>query len=858
MYKTTITICIIILFSSLLRAKELTPKINGKMSASISLDLRNPIEPVNRRVLGLCLMHPPFNQKVIDAVKPILEDSSVRVWLHKWTDNNYMQNVMNLIKQCQVSEVLSMSPMCKMNNVIAQYNSETDNNLQLTHQTPLYQQNMINSLNNLKHKNFPEGYGVTGYEIWNEPQYPQNGAWGADDYARYTLDVSKRIKKVDPTMDIGVCLRPSHKWPNWNRDMLIDIAKENPKAINFVIHHPYDFFWISSKSKIGTYYAQVAGSELHYHQLESDMKLLQQIGHGRWRMALTEWNTHPQGYAPPTNVSRDLPVAINIAGAIQMYWELGIDSAHYFLLHGKVKNGMIPHFAIIAEKENGELIFNPTYYVLKMYGERSHGIRIKTDCISPTYIYPNKDKEHTISIIKVASIYDFKKEELNLLIINRHRDKPIKTAIQIKNFRPTENYATLNIITGKKTEAETAEIKSNIKIPLTMKNNSPLVIDIEPHSINSITIKGIRPLTERERASKYLCFIKKWYICGIFNTKESLYHGLNKSLPCSEENRYQINKKYRGFENSEASWTKIQSDISGYIDFFDPHRILGLDKKVRENLQGVAVSYIWSSDKREVTFSFGADYWAIVKLNDKVIIDQRENVKGQPAADKIRCRGFLKKGWNKILVRIASGSHGMGFWLAVENKGDLYFESSLTQPTELPQKVIYFPTQSTYINNWNEFTDKQNHQSKTLEISANKATERRALIQWDLNKDLNCNHSKINTIITLKKSFEKSPGSIILGRINSPWKSDTTTAKNHPKFDTTVLSKAVEKDNYWIFQGNEINNLVEKWLKHPSMNYGIWISSTDSRGYAGISNNKHDLPKLEVYLTNSKEKQKCK
>lgn len=46
---------------------------------------------------------------------------------------------------------------------------------------------------------------------------------------------------------------------------------------------------------------------------------------------------------------------------------------------------------------------------------------------------------------------------------------------------------------------------------------------------------------------------------------------------------------------------------------------------------------------------------------------------GMPAADTMRGKAKLRKGWNSITVRIASGSGGFGFWLAIEDNGGLAF-----------------------------------------------------------------------------------------------------------------------------------------------------------------------------------------
>lgn len=805
-------------------------KVHGKLKSNITLDLRKPIEPINRRVLGTCLMYPPFEKELINKVKPFLKDSSVRIWLHKWTDKDEMEKIMQFAYDCEIDEINVINPLVTMPQQTAEYYSSTNNNLPRNQMKPFYINNMMNFLCNKPHKSFPDGYPITGYEVLNEPQFPQNGSWKSDDYARYTLDISSTLRHILPTINIGVCLRNPFKYPDWNRDMLIKIVESDINSIDFAIHHPYDFNWIKARKTIGDYYARCAGLETYKKELQHDINLLQIIGHGRWRMALTEWNTHPPGYNPPTNVSRDLAVAVSMAAAIQMYWELGIDSANYFLLRDKYRNNIKPHFALINKNPEGILEYNPTYYVMKLYGEKCHGTRISTTCQSPTFDYPVSGENIKMPFIKATSIFDFDKNELKILLVNRHKDNAIPVSINTKNFMRTDDTATLEIITADRPDAEKAVIQ---KQNITLINNysAPIELLIPPHSISALTIKGQRPLTERERVSKLLSPITKWNVLGIFEGKENTRHSLFTKLPCETLEDYNTGKKLCGFNGVEAKWYKLNTTPFGFVNFFEPYLIIGLDKDVQENLQGIALSYIWSPSKRECTFGLGSDYWGLVYLNDKIIINQEETIGGQPAPDKIRGKGILNHGWNKISVRIASGSGGMGFWLSVENPGDLIFSAEKKDTTSFPKHIELLPSDIMCINKWNN-----NHTTTKLEISGNPATKRIIFLKWQLqnidNKNLNSAEIILNT------SYKKSPGKIIAGPITQNWNTIELT-NNLPVILTANASFSSEiKNNIISFKGDNITALIKRWSSEPEKNNGIWISASNSNGYAGFKDNK--------------------
>jgi len=56
----------------------------------------------------------------------------------------------------------------------------------------------------------------------------------------------------------------------------------------------------------------------------------------------------------------------------------------------------------------------------------------------------------------------------------------------------------------------------------------------------------------------------------------------------------------------------------------------------------------------------------------------------------VRIKVPLKVGWNKLVIKVASGSGGFGFWCQVTNPGDIRVAPSIEThgyiPTEIPSK----------------------------------------------------------------------------------------------------------------------------------------------------------------------------
>lgn len=61
------------------------------------------------------------------------------------------------------------------------------------------------------------------------------------------------------------------------------------------------------------------------------------------------------------------------------------------------------------------------------------------------------------------------------------------------------------------------------------------------------------------------------------------------------------------------------------------------------------------------------------KVNGKAYVDHsvQDRTPCTPFSGEFRFKAPLKAGWNKIEVKVASGSDGFGFWAQVSDPGDL-------------------------------------------------------------------------------------------------------------------------------------------------------------------------------------------
>ncbi|MFA6294310.1 MAG: family 10 glycosylhydrolase [Victivallales bacterium] len=85
-----------------------------------------------------------------------------------------------------------------------------------------------------------------------------------------------------------------------------------------------------------------------------------------------------------------------------------------------------------------------------------------------------------------------------------------------------------------------------------------------------------------------------------------------------------------------------------------------------------AVTYINSSSESRVRLLYGMDYWTKIWINGELVRDV-DSHGGAPFKGQFQVDVPLKAGVNELLVKVASGSLGNGFWMSISDPGDLRF-----------------------------------------------------------------------------------------------------------------------------------------------------------------------------------------
>ncbi len=154
-------------------------------------------------------------------------------------------------------------------------------------------------------------------------------------------------------------------------------------------------------------------------------------------------------------------------------------------------------------------------------------------------------------------------------------------------------------------------------------------------------------------------FVDSWDIVGPFDNGSGM-EGLDRVF--EPEKRIDLNATYAG-KHGKVSWRKVKPGAGGYVDltaFFAPH-------------SGNIVSYltreIVSPVDQEATVLLGSDDGAKLWINGTLVHTTRETRAAAPEQDTVKVK--LKKGTNRILLKINNGNDPHGFYLTVLTEQEL-------------------------------------------------------------------------------------------------------------------------------------------------------------------------------------------
>lgn len=456
-------------------------KPESELLAFAMIDATKPLGQVNRRLLGACLMHPPewkkpenqpldygtFGDGFIQAVRPFLEEGGVRVWMHP-PNTHWTAWWRNTLERLGTDTKYAFVNVGARESKKVFYTSEEDNNL-LPYQTPEAWASYVERVNSGR-DGTPK---FTHWELWNEPTFDLNGGWDPVEHARWCIDTARRMKAVDPHIQIGPHI---YGGGSWNETMLAELSKAEPDLFGFIVNHYYDVTWFQQWDTYGSYLGRIAYPELIRRHVRRDLALLEKYGQGRWPLVITEWNSHPQRYDWPGKISRDMATALFQASTVQVFAEEGVDAAQVFLLHGD-------SFALIGDKE--AKVKYPPFYIFDLYGRYFKGQRVATQAVGPSFAWRQDSpdsRSEPLDIPYVDLIASKHEGRIILMAVNKHPSSPVTLEVEITGLDAKPAKALLSSVVSDDKESDVARIEDS-EIPL---RGDKIRIPLPKHSFSAI------------------------------------------------------------------------------------------------------------------------------------------------------------------------------------------------------------------------------------------------------------------------------------------------------------------------------------------------------------------------------------
>jgi hypothetical protein len=154
-------------------------------------------------------------------------------------------------------------------------------------------------------------------------------------------------------------------------------------------------------------------------------------------------------------------------------------------------------------------------------------------------------------------------------------------------------------------------------------------------------------------------FAVEWNIVGPFPAADM--DDLQTVYPPEKE--IDLAKKYKGKNDAEVGWRTVRADDNGYI---------GLDQLVQPNEQVLVygLGYVLSPDDRQAVILLGSDDGVRLWVNDELVHTNPTYRGAAPDQDRVAVN--LKKGWNKVLIKVLQGAGGWGYYFRFSDpKGEL-------------------------------------------------------------------------------------------------------------------------------------------------------------------------------------------
>jgi hypothetical protein len=144
-------------------------------------------------------------------------------------------------------------------------------------------------------------------------------------------------------------------------------------------------------------------------------------------------------------------------------------------------------------------------------------------------------------------------------------------------------------------------------------------------------------------------FLTDWNLIGPFDAPDM--DSLTMVYP--PEDNADLGARFKGKDGREAAWKKVQGRPSGFM---------ALAEMMKPEAQVIVYAQGWieAPEDMAATILLGSDDGVRVWIDDRLVHSNPAYRGAYPDQDAVPVR--LKKGWNKVLVKILQGDGGWGFY----------------------------------------------------------------------------------------------------------------------------------------------------------------------------------------------------
>jgi putative membrane-bound dehydrogenase-like protein len=209
----------------------------------------------------------------------------------------------------------------------------------------------------------------------------------------------------------------------------------------------------------------------------------------------------------------------------------------------------------------------------------------------------------------------------------------------------TADFVTLRDANGKDTRIDKKEIDSRTKSPKSLMPEDLLAYVTEDDLVD--VVEYLFTLKTPALSMDY------WHVAGPFDNGEA-DAGLDRVFP--PEKAIDPKAVYDG-KTGKVTWRTVKPDGQGYVDlqaFFAPDS---------NNIVSYLYRDVDSPAEQEATILLGTDDAAKLWVNGALVYTNRQHRAAAPEQEEVKVK--LKKGVNRILLKITNGDGAHGFYLTV-------------------------------------------------------------------------------------------------------------------------------------------------------------------------------------------------